>query len=236
MLIHGDVVLMAVWNKYYVSYDANGASAGSVPAEPTIYPVGSNVTVLANTGSLSRTGATFNGWNTKSDYTGTHYSATGSETFSMPEEDVVLYAQWQAIPGSDPDPTPSGGSTHYTVTYDANGGTGTTPKDTIEYVGGETVIVASKGDLVKAGCTFKEWNTASNGSGTGYKGDGTDTFTMPKSNVTLYAIWVDSDGNIVIPTTGENDLPLQLAFNLAILSLLAFAFTAVIKHRKEADA
>ncbi len=236
VLIHGDVVLMAVWNKYYVSYDANGASAGSVPAEPTIYPVGSNVTVLANTGSLSRTGATFKGWNTKSDYTGTHYSATGSETFSMPEEDVVLYAQWQAIPGSDPDPTPSGGSTHYTVTYDANGGTGTTPKDTIEYVGGETVIVASKGDLVKAGCTFKEWNTASNGSGTGYKGDGTDTFTMPKSNVTLYAIWVDSDGNIVIPTTGENDLPLQLAFNLAILSLLAFAFTAVIKHRKEADA
>ena len=233
VLIHGDVVLMAVWNKYYVSYDKNGASEGTVPAEPKIYAVGSTVTVLANTGNLSRTGAPFNGWNTKADYTGTHYDATGSETFTMPEEDVVLYAQWKATPAPDPDPQPTpSGDNYFSVTYDPNGGTGTTPKDTNHYVGGETVAVASRGDLTKAGCTFKEWNTAKDGSGAGFIGDGTNTFTMPKSNVTLYAIWVDGDGNIVVPRTGEENLPLQIAFGAAIVSLLTVAFT-VAKRRRE---
>ena len=115
--------------------------------------------------------------------------------------------------------------------YDKNGGTGSEPKDSNKYSGGETVNVADKGNLAKNGCTFKEWNTKPNGTGTGFKGDGTDTFIMPESNVTLYAIWLDSQGNIVSPGTGESDMALILAFNALTLSLLTVAFIAIRRFR-----
>jgi len=77
---------------YKVTYDANGATAGLVPADGTAYEEGETVTVLDNTGGLSRTGYSFVGWNTRSDGDGTSY-APGS-TFVMGTADMPLYAEW----------------------------------------------------------------------------------------------------------------------------------------------
>lgn len=71
-----------------ITFDANGGS-GSVDAISTY--VGVANTIPSN--SLTRTGYTFNGWNTASDGSGTAY-ATGSTI--TPTGDVTLYAQWQA--------------------------------------------------------------------------------------------------------------------------------------------
>ena len=71
-----------------ITFDANGGS-GTVPTAISTY-VGVANTIPSN--SLTRTGYTFNGWNTASDGSGTSY-ATGSTI--TPTGDVTLYAQWQ---------------------------------------------------------------------------------------------------------------------------------------------
>ena len=71
-----------------ITFDANGGS-GTVPSAISTY-VGVANTIPSN--SLTRTGYTFNGWNTASDGSGTAY-ATGATI--TPTGDVTLYAQWQ---------------------------------------------------------------------------------------------------------------------------------------------
>ena len=71
-----------------ITFDANDGS-GTVPTAISTY-VGVANTIPPN--SLTRTGYTFNGWNTASDGSGTAY-ATGSTI--TPSGDVTLYAQWQ---------------------------------------------------------------------------------------------------------------------------------------------
>ena len=74
----------------------------------------------------------------------------------------------------------------YTVTYNANGGSGSAPAAE-KYVAGTTAMVAGKNTLSKSGYTFMGWNTANDGTGIFY-GVGS-TFAMPASNMTLYAQW-----------------------------------------------
>lgn len=76
---------------FSVTYDGNGSTSGSVPEDDKEYDKDDEVTVLGNTGSLTKTGYTFGGWNTKADGTGTNYSAGG--TFDI-TSDTTLYAKW----------------------------------------------------------------------------------------------------------------------------------------------
>jgi len=77
---------------YSVSYNANGATSGTVPVDSNNYAAGATVTVLGNTGGLAKTGYTFAGWNTKADGTGTSYAA--GSIFTMGSANVTLYARW----------------------------------------------------------------------------------------------------------------------------------------------
>ena len=76
----------------------------------------------------------------------------------------------------------------YTVTYNGNGNTGgSAPNDSASpYKAGSTVTVLGSGTLVRSGYLFTGWNTAADGSGTGYSGS--DTFTAMR-NIVLYAQW-----------------------------------------------
>ena len=106
------VTLYAQWTAlptYSVIYEKNGATGGSVPVDTNHYYAGESVTVLGNPGNLVKSGYAFTGWNQNCAGTGTTYTA--GQTFSMAAVDVALCADWT------PSPT-------YTVTYDANGGTG----------------------------------------------------------------------------------------------------------------
>ncbi|MEE4602885.1 MAG: InlB B-repeat-containing protein [Desulfobacteraceae bacterium] len=94
-------VLYAEWTAlptYTVSYNANGATSGSVPAPQTkTHDV--SLTLRTNTGNLARAGCIFAGWNTSSSGTGTHYSAGGIYTANASD---VLYAEWTALPIINP--------------------------------------------------------------------------------------------------------------------------------------
>jgi hypothetical protein len=98
-LLCGCSMLTAMLDSYAVTYDANGATAGSVPTDAAAYKLGDSVTVAGNTGSLANAGKTFSGWNTKADGSGTTY-APGAAFFMGPS-DVTLYAAWSATASGD---------------------------------------------------------------------------------------------------------------------------------------
>ena len=75
---------------YTVTYDANGATSGTVPTDSTQYEDGATVTVLGNTGNLAKTDYTFGGWTD-----GETPRSVGS-TFQI-HANTTLYAVWNYI-------------------------------------------------------------------------------------------------------------------------------------------
>ncbi len=90
--VTGDTTLYAKWQAVQctVTYYANGATGGTVPESVTV-DKGSGYTVKGNTGNLEKTGYAFTKWNTRSDGSGSGYSAGSTMTVTG---DVSLYAQW----------------------------------------------------------------------------------------------------------------------------------------------
>jgi uncharacterized repeat protein (TIGR02543 family) len=75
-----------------------------------------------------------------------------------------------------------------TLTYNANGGSGTVPvAQTVDE--GTIVIIADQGKLTYSGKYFADWNTSSNGKGTAYFPD--DSLKIDKDYI-LYAQWADT--------------------------------------------
>ena len=110
-VISSDVTFMARWtakDTYTVTYNANGAEDVTVPTDTTAYQKDATVTVK---NGLTREGYTFNGWNTQADGKGTPYQPGATFTITG---NTTLYAMWTA-------------NEAHTVTYNANGGTGTPP-------------------------------------------------------------------------------------------------------------
>ncbi len=185
--VSGVVTLYAQWtalDTFAVTYNGNGSTGGSAPTDASSpYITGSTVTVLGNTGSLTRTGYAFNNWNTEADGSGTSY--TPSETFTI-SSNTTLYAQWTLLDT-------------FTITYDGNNSTGgSVPVDSFSpYITGSTVtLLGNTGALVRSGYTFNNWNTEADGGGTSYAPS--STFTI-SSNTTLYAQWTAVP--VVAPTT-----------------------------------
>ena len=154
-----------------VMYNGNTNTDGTVPIDTNTYLPTFTVTVLGN-GTITKTGYTFAGWNTQADGNGTDRAP--ASTFAMGSSDVILYAKWTALPT-------------YTVTYDANGGSGGLPADSNNYLAGATVTVLGSDTLTYPGYTFVSWNTQADGSGTALAPAA--TFAIGSSNAVLYARW-----------------------------------------------
>ena len=177
-----NVTLYAIFMRqhpYFVCYNGNGNAGGTAPIESNRYAGGYQpaavVTVTGSGSLIAPNGKYFGGWNTNADGSGTTYQ--GGNTFSMPSQNVTLYAMWTFFPG------------HSTVTYDNNGATGgSIPIDSNLYGKDYTVTVLNNtGGLVRTGYVFGGWNTATDGSGTTYYP--CSTFTMGSANVILHAVW-----------------------------------------------
>ena len=154
---------------YSVTFSIN-EGLGSAPAEKKVNS-GSSIT-LPNGSGFSRSSHIFGGWNTKSDGTGTNYSA-GSSFF--PSGDTTLYAKWDQ----------TGQGIQYTVTYNINGGSGTAPSAQTANAG-SIILLPGGNTFSRSGYTFSGWNTIADGSGTSYSAG--SSFT-PAGDTTLYARW-----------------------------------------------
>lgn len=80
---------------YTVTYNGNGNVGGTIPVDSlSPYYYYSNVTILGNTGNLTKPGYIFAGWNTASDGSGTMYQP--GNTIPNITANITLYAQWTA--------------------------------------------------------------------------------------------------------------------------------------------
>ena len=91
---------------------------------------------------------------------------------------------------------------YYTVSYNANGGTGSVSSQTKYH--GDTLTLRSN-SYTRTNYVFKEWNTASGGTGTSYSQGGSYT---ANSSATMYAQWYapytvafDANGGSGAPTS-----------------------------------
>jgi len=163
-----DTTLYAQWigSTYYILYSGNGHTGGTAPVTDSLVYGGSGITVSANTGSLQKTGYTFSGWATQPDGTGTQYAVGATnQTFAA---DTVLFAKWT-------------GNT-YTITYDANLGTGETSSASFAYGNNLTL-----GNPIRTGYSFTGWyDTTTAGSKVA---DGGATYSAAQSR-TLYGQWL----------------------------------------------
>ena len=146
---------------YSVSYNANGGS-GAPSAQTKYY----GKTLTLSSTKPTRTGYTFVRWNTNTSNTGTAYNPGGSYTGNAA---LTLYAIWQA--------------NTWTVSYNANGGSGAPGNQTKTY-GVNLTLSSTK--PTRTGYTFLRWNTNSSGTGTNYNSGATYT---ANAALALYAVW-----------------------------------------------
>ncbi len=149
----------------------------------------------------TRNGYTFVGWSKDANATSASYYP--GDTVNYDHENMSLYAVWK-----------KNVATTYNITYNANGGSGapsaqtktkdvtlklSSTKPTKSYkitynANGGSVSSSSK----TVNCTFKNWNTAQNGSGTAYSSGASYT---ANSGATLYAQWSNpTAGTLPTPT------------------------------------
>lgn len=145
---------------YTVSYNVNGGS-GKVSTQTKW----KDQTLTLSTTKPTRTGYTFKGWATSASgsvayASGASYTANAS---------VTLYAVWQAIT--------------YTVSYNANGGSGAPSSQTKTY--GKTLTLSST-KPTRTNYTFKGWSTSKSATTATYSAGGSYT---TNAAATLYAVW-----------------------------------------------
>ena len=160
------VQLFVNWNSitYTVSYDANGGTGA--PANQTKIH-GTDLVLFATI--PTRTGYTFLGWSEESTATSATYNP--GDTYTS-DANLTLYAVWTV--------------TTYTVSYNANGGTGSPASQTKTY---QTDLTLSSTTPTRDCFRFTGWNTEADGSGTSYAAGATYS---ADADVTLYAQWVQS--------------------------------------------
>jgi uncharacterized repeat protein (TIGR02543 family) len=187
----GSVSLFAQWipagGPFTLTYAAGTGGTGTPPSSSgNSYSAGSPANIDGNTGPFTNGTQVFNGWNTTADGTGKSYSAGSKITMTA---NTTLFAQW----GSPPS---------LTLTYNANGGTGTIP--TQSYPTGAQATILGQSSLTRLGYTFLGWNTAPDGTGTIYQP--TNSVTI-NSNITLYARWVGGIFFQQCVSKGDGDVP-----------------------------
>ena len=156
-------ISVAAKTSYKITYSGNGDSTvKNVPATQTKW----HGTAIAISNGPTRTGHKFNKWNTAAGGGGTSYNAGASYTANA---DATLYAQWTA--------------NTYTVSYDANGGTGAPSSQTKTH--GKTLTLDSK-KPTRTNYTFLGWSTSKAATSATYNSGG--NFTT-NANTTLYAVW-----------------------------------------------
>lgn len=172
-------------NELNVMYEGNGNTGGSTDGSSVKY--GSTVTISGN--GFTKTGHSFNGWNTSADGTGNSYPA-GSTFISKPAshgETLKLFAQWNAdkwnitlSAGTGIDSVSGGGSHTYN----------------------ESVTISA---AVKKGYSWDKWTGYAETSSNSYR------FNMPASDVSFtanavpnkYTVTFDANGGSCVDGSGQ---------------------------------
>ena len=148
---------------YTISYNANGGS--NAPSSQTKVH---GVTLTLSSSVPYRFNYEFVGWSTNSNSSVASYYAGGSYTGNA---SVTLFAVWKYKPAT------------YTVSYDANGGTGAPGRQTKTY--GVTLTLTTI-QPTRRNYLFLGWSKDRNATSASYSAGGSYT---DNTDVTLYAVW-----------------------------------------------
>ncbi len=170
--------------RYTVSYDANGGS-GAPSAQYKKY--GESLTLSSV--APSRSGYEFVGWAASSDSVSASYQPGGTMTANG---DYTLYAVWRAIT--------------YTVSYDANGGSGAPAAQTKTH--GQSIALSSQLPT-RLGYTFLGWAESANAPASYYP---RDTYSA-NSAVKLYAVWEEGE---TVQTSSSASASVDIPFGGAV--------------------
>ena len=146
---------------YKVTYNANGGT-GAPSAQTKYY----GTTLKLSSTKPTRTGHTFKGWATSASSSTVAYAAGANYTSNAA---ATLYAVWQA--------------NTYTITFDANGGTGGPTTVTKTYGKALTLPTAVP---TRQYYNFKGWATTAEASTAQYQAGGSYAV---EGAATLYAVW-----------------------------------------------
>jgi uncharacterized repeat protein (TIGR02543 family) len=160
----GLTVSVPAWTSYKVTYSANGGSGA-----PSAQTKWKGQALTLSTVKPTRTGYSFQGWATSSSATTAAYTSGGSYTSDAA---VTLYAVWKA--------------NTYTVSYNANGGSGAPSSQTKTY--GKSLTLSST-KPTRTNYTFKGWATSASATTVAFASGASYT---ANAAVTLYAVWESS--------------------------------------------
>ena len=200
--LNGDTVsLYAVWTErptQTITFEPNGGAEAAYH-QHVIRGIGTTLSL----NQFTRVGYTFGGWNTASNGSGSSFTDGAPVNLLA---DLTLYALWTPNP--------------LTVHFDVNGGTGVMNDQIFAY---EVPQALNAHSFSREGHGFTGWNTAADGTGTGYADGQTLTLT---AGVTLYAQWSANVHTVTFISNGGdgNMAPESFAFG-ETLNLTANAFT-----------
>lgn len=181
-----EIVLYAQWKpiEYEVAFDAN-SGVGSMPNQSFFY----DRTRALTPNSFTKTGYSFDGWNTRQDGSGEAF-ADGQEVVNLTsnqDDTVTLYAQWTPIT--------------YRVTFDANEGKGAMEEQRFIFDQTDRLYV---NQFSRTGYLFTGWNTQADGKGVRYT-DLQEILNLSSTFddvIELYAQWVPIGYYIVFDAQG----------------------------------
>ncbi len=174
--------------KVYYQYNTTKTINGTT----CYYYTNSSLTTCLSSGyninKPSKTGYSFKGYYTSTNGSGTNYvnsSGTFINNAYKTIGDKTLYANWQA--------------NTYTITYNANGGSGAPSSQSYTYdPNNDTVFYLSSTTPSRSGYTFLGWSLSSTATSASYSA-GQRWGTHNANNYTLYAIWKKT-----VTVCGEN--------------------------------
>ena len=180
--VTGNLTVYAHWTETRkITYNNNG---GTGTMNPTECVKGTSCKVAAN--SFTRTGHTFNKWNTKANGSGTNYNPGAN--INPLNNDVALYAQWKA--------------NAVTITLNQNGGTGGNAQVSATY--GQAMPTTTK--PTRTSYTFAGYWTAKSGGTRYYNQNGASVRNSDfTSTATLYARWFNNCVNTSVCTLKINN-------------------------------
>lgn len=156
------------YREYTLAYNANGGSGAPSSTSAGNIQVNPSCTFTVSNTIPTRTGYTFLGWSTSSTATSASYVGGNSITVTTAGT-TTLYAVWRI--------------NTYTVSYNANGGSGAPSAQTKTY--GVTLTLSST-QPTRTGYTFLGWSTSSTATSATYSAGGSYT---ANAAATLYAVW-----------------------------------------------